>query len=216
MAVLEWDKTTEHYYETGISKGVFYKQAADGTYPLGVAWNGLTGVTESPSGAENTDLYADNIKYLTLRSAEDFGATIEAYTYPDEFAECDGSAQVATGVMIGQQPRSAFGLSYQTVIGNDVSFENYGYKIHLIYNATVSPSERAYQTINDSPDAITFSWELSTIPVAVAGHKPTACLIIDSTKVDATKLQTLKDALYGTASEDPYLPDPDTVIGMLR
>ena len=216
MSKLVWDQTTEHIYETGISSGVFYKQAANGTYPLGVAWNGLTGVTESPSGAENTDLYADNIKYLTLRSAEDFGATVEAYTYPDEFAECDGSAQVADGAMIGQQPRSAFGLVYKTVVGNDVSFENYGYKLHLIYNATVSPSERSYQTINDSPDAITFSWELSTIPVPVTGHKPTACITIDSTKANATNLATLEGYLFGTDNTDPYLPTPDFVIETLN
>ena len=195
---LVWDKTGERYYETGVSQGVLYPQNSDGTYPQGVAWNGLTGVTESPSGAEATALYADNIKYLNLISTEEFGATIEAYTYPDEFAECDGSASIATGVAIGQQPRKTFGMSYKTQLGNDVDGNAHGYKLHIIYGATASPSEKAYATINDSPEAITFSWEVTTTPVSVSGFQPTANLTIDSTKVDAGKLKKLEDILYGT------------------
>lgn len=217
MSKLVWDAVGEHLYETGVRMGVLYPQAADGTYPKGVAWNGLTGITESPSGADATALYADDIKYLELRAAEEFGGTIEAYTYPDEWAACDGSASPATGVVIGQQPRTPFGLCYRTVLGNDTERDDHGYKLHLIYNATASPSERAYQTINDSPDAITFSWEFTTTPVNVTGHKPTACITIDSTKVDSTKLKTLEDALYGASTGDTvaHLPTPDQVIGML-
>lgn len=217
MSKLVWDATGEHLYETGVRMGVLYPQAANGTYPTGVAWNGLTGITESPSGADATALYADDIKYLELRAAEEFGGTIEAYTYPDEWAVCDGSASPATGVVIGQQPRTPFGLCYRTVLGNDTERDDHGYKLHLIYNATASPSERAYQTINDSPDAITFSWEFTTTPVNVTGHKPTACITIDSTKVDATKLATLEAALYGGTGNDAvaHLPTPDEVIGML-
>lgn len=217
MSKLVWDAVGEHLYETGVRMGVLYPQAADGTYPKGVAWNGLTGITESPSGADATALYADDIKYLELRAAEEFGGTIEAYTYPDEWAACDGSASPATGVIIGQQPRTPFGLCYRTVLGNDTERDDHGYKLHLIYNATASPSERAYQTINDSPDAITFSWEFTTTPVNVTGHKPTACITIDSTKVDSTKLKTLEDALYGASTGDTvaHLPTPDQVIGML-
>ena len=217
MSELVWDAVGEHLYETGVSMGVLYPQAVDGTYPKGVAWNGLTGITESPSGADATALYADDIKYLELRAAEEFGGTIEAYTYPDEWAACDGSASPATGVTIGQQPRTPFGLCYRTVLGNDTQRDDHGYKLHLIYNATASPSERAYQTINDSPDAITFSWEFTTTPVNVTGHKPTACITIDSTKVDSTKLKTLKTALFGGTGNDEvaHLPTPDQVIGML-
>ena len=189
---LEWDKSGEHLFETGVDRGVLYPQAADGTYPKGVAWNGLTSVSESPSGADANALWADNIKYLNLYSAEEFGATIEAYTYPDEFAELDGSAEIAPGALIGQQNRKAFGLCYRTVLGNDIQGNDYGYKIHIIYGAQASPSEKSYETINDSPDAITFSWELNTTPVPVAGHKPTASIVIDSTKCDATKLATLE------------------------
>lgn len=220
MSRLVWDADSKRLYETGVRQGVLYVKADNGTYPKGVAWNGLTAVTESPSGAESTPLYADDIKYLDLRSAEEFGATVEAYTYPDEFAECDGSAQLAEGVMIGQQTRKAFGLCYRTVIGNDVKGEDYGYKLHLIYGATAAPSEKSYATINDSPEAITFSWELSTAPVNVAGFKPTASLTIDSTKVDAEKLQALEAILYGsdatgaaegTTGTEARLPLPDEV-----
>lgn len=216
MPALVWDQTGEKLYETGTKKGVFYKMSENGTYPKGVAWNGLTAVTESPSGAEATELYADDIKYLELMSAEKFGGTIEAYMYPDEFGECDGSAEPTPGVSIGQQNRSTFGMSYVTTIGNDIKGNDYGYKIHLIYGMKVSPSERGYQTINDSPEAITFSWEFTTTPVNVTGFKPTACLIIDSTKVDAEKLKTLEAKLYGRDSNEAELPLPDEVISMLK
>ena len=220
---LVWDKTGERLYETGVSQGVLYPQAAGGTYPKGVAWNGLTAVTESPSGAEATAIYADNIKYLSLMSAEEFGATIEAYTYPDEFAECDGSANIATGVSIGQQNRKTFGMSYKTVLGNDVDGENYGYKLHIIYGAMASPSEKGYATINDSPEAITFSWEVTTTPVSVTGFKPTASLTIDSTKADPTKLAALEEILYGKdgtggledTGVDPRLPLPDEIAELM-
>lgn len=195
---LKWDEDSKRFYETGVDRGVVYPKAADGTYPKGVAWNGLTGVTESPSGAEATALYADNMKYLNLRSAEEFAATIEAYTYPDEFAECDGTAKLADGVTIGQQARKPFGLCYRTKIGNDTDGEDHGYKLHLIYGGEAAPSEKAYQTINDSPEAITFSWEVSTTPVNVAGFKPTSQLIVDSTGVDPEKLKALEDILYGS------------------
>ena len=198
MAKIVWDKAAEHIYETGVDHGVLYPQKETGEYDKGVAWNGLTAVTESPSGAEATDLYADNIKYLSLLSAETFAATIEAYTYPDEFAALDGSGELAAGVMIGQQARSAFGLCYRTQVGNDVKGSDYGYKLHIIYGAKASPSEKAYSTINDSPEAITFSWELSTTPVAVEGFKPTASLVIDSTKVGPEKMAKLEAKLYGT------------------
>jgi len=211
--LLNWDQTGEKIYETGTDRGVLYPMSGS-TYGKGVAWNGLTAVTESPSGAEPTDLYADNIKYVSIRSAEEFGGTIEAYTYPDEFGQCDGSAELATGVSIGQQTRKAFGLSYRTKIGNDTDGNDHGYKIHLVYGATVSPSEKGYATINDSPDAITFSWEFTTTPVQVEGFKPTAILTIDSTKVDATKLAALEAILYGTSTPsetpgaDPVVVDP--------
>lgn len=211
MAKLAWDETSKRLYETGVRNGVLYPQATNGTYPKGVAWNGLTAVTESPSGAEETALWADDIKYLSLRSAEEFGATVEAYTYPDEFAICDGSAELAEGVIIGQQPRKPFGLSYRTVLGNDTELDAHGYKLHLIYGATASPSERAYQTVNDSPEAITFSWEMTTVPVAVTGAKPTACITIDSTKVDAAKLAALEKVLYGDENAEARLPLPDEI-----
>lgn len=222
---LVWDKTGEHYYETGVKNGVLYPMSASGTYPKGVAWNGLTAVTESPSGAEATALYADDIKYLNLMSNEEFGATVEAYTYPDEFAECDGSASLAEGVYIGQQARKTFGLCYRTTLGNDSKGNDYGYKLHIIYGAMASPSEKAYSTINDSPDAITFSWELSTTPVAVANFKPTASLTIDSTKVDPEKLASLEEILYGkdgtgedhsTGAVDPRLPLPDEIANIMK
>lgn len=222
---LVWDKTGEHFYETGVKNGVLYPMSASGTYPKGVAWNGLTAITESPSGAEATALYADDIKYLNLMSNEEFGATVEAYTYPDEFAECDGSASLTEGVYIGQQARKTFGLCYRTTLGNDSKGNDYGYKLHIIYGAMASPSEKAYSTINDSPDAITFSWELSTTPVAVANFKPTASLTIDSTKVDSTKLAALEEILYGkdgtgedqsTGAVDPRLPLPDEIANLMK
>lgn len=215
MSKLIWDQTGERFYETGVDHGVLYPIQEGGVYSKGVAWNGLTGVTESPSGAEASPIYADNIKYLNLMSAEEFGATIEAYTYPDEFAECDGSASIATGVYIGQQRRKAFGLSYRTVLGNDVDNNEYGYKLHLIYGALAAPSEKGYTTINDSPEAITFSWEVTTTPVNVTGFKPTACVTIDSTKADATKLAELENILYGTDSEEARLPLPDEVVEIM-
>ena len=215
MSKLVWDQTGERLYETGVKKGVLYPQKAGGTYADGVAWNGLTAVTESPSGAEVTPLYADDIKYLNLLSTEEFGATIEAYTYPDEFGQCDGSANIATGVSIGQQSRKAFGLSYRTTLGNDVDGNDFGYKIHIIYGAKAAPSEKGYQTINDSPEAISFSWEISTTPVEVTGFKPTAKVVIDSTKVDATKLAALEDILYGTESAEPRLPLPDEIATLM-
>lgn len=215
MTKLTWDQTGERFYETGVDHGVLYPIQEGGVYTKGVAWNGLTAVTESPSGAEASPVYADNIKYLNLMSAEEFGATIEAYTYPDEFAECDGSAAVATGVYIGQQKRKTFGLSYRTVLGNDVDSNDYGYKLHLIYGALAAPSEKAYATINDSPEAITFSWEVTTTPVAVTGFKPTACITIDSTKADETKLKALEAILYGSESEEARLPLPDEVMEIM-
>ena len=211
MAKLTWDETGKRLYETGVRMGVLYPQNASGLYPKGVAWNGLTAVTESPSGAEATALYADDIKYLSLLSTEEFGATVEAYTYPDEFAECDGSAELAPGVVIGQQKRKAFGMSYRTVVGNDVDGNDYGYKLHLIYGAMAAPSEKGYATINDSPEAITFSWEISTTPVSVDGFKPTASITIDSTKVEAEKLAALEKILYGDAETDARLPLPNEV-----
>lgn len=210
MSKLVWDETGKRFYETGVKNAVLYPQVS-GAYPKGVAWNGITAVTESPSGAEPTALYADDIKYLNLYSAEEFGATVEAYTYPDEFAVCDGTAELATGVSIGQQPRKPFGLSYRTTLGNDTENNDYGYKLHLIYGAMASPSEKSYATINDSPEAITFSWELTTTPVSVAGFKPTSCLTIDSTKVDKAKLEQLEDILYGTKEQEARLPLPDEV-----
>lgn len=218
MAKLTWDDTGNRLYETGVKQGVLYPVADNGGYGTGVAWNGLTAVTESPSGAEPTALYADDIKYLELMSNEEFGATIEAYTYPDEFAECDGSAELTEGVKIGQQPRKAFGLCYRTTLGNDVKGNDYGYKLHLVYGCKAAPSEKAYATINDSPEAITFSWEVTTTPVSVTGHKPTAHLEIDSTKVDPTKLAALEAILYGSATGDnatPRLPLPDEVLSTL-
>lgn len=223
MPRLKWDQTGERLYETGVRNGVLYPLGASGTYPKGVAWNGLTAVTESPSGAEATPLYADDIKYLNLMSTEEFGATIEAYTYPDEFAECDGSAALATGVQIGQQARKTFGLCYRTALGNDVAGNDYGYKLHIIYGALAAPSEKAYATINDSPEAITFSWEVTTTPVNVTGFKPTASITIDSTKADAAKLASLEEILYGKDAAsgggegvDPRLPLPDEIAELMK
>ncbi len=220
MGRLEWDKTGERVYETGVSHGVLYLLGPDGTYPKGVAWNGLTGVTESPSGAEANNIYADNQKYLSLMSAEEFGASIEAYTYPDEFAVCDGSAKIAKGVSIGQQPRQTFGLSYRSIIGNDTAGDGYGYKLHLIYGGKASPSEKGYQTVNDSPEAITFNWEVTTTPVEIKAvdpgtgkpFKPSACLTIDSTEAEPEKLKALEDILYGSEGTEAMLPLPDEVI----
>lgn len=215
MAKIVWDESGKRLYETGVKNGVLYIQDENGAYDKGVAWNGLTAVTESPSGAEATPLYADDIKYLELFSAEEFGATIEAYTYPEEFEACDGSASLGTGVTIGQQDRKTFGLCYRTVLGNDVKSNEYGYKLHLIYGAKAAPSEKGYQTINDSPEAITFSWEVTTTPVNVAGFKPTASVTIDSTKIDAAKLKTIEDMLYGTESVEAKLPLPDELKTLL-
>lgn len=194
---LKWDETGKRFYETGVDHAVLYPIDANGAYSKGVAWNGITAITESPSGAEANPLYADNIKYLNLVAAEDFGATIEAYTYPDEWAACDGSAEVAPGVMIGQQARKTFGLCHRTKLGNDVDGQDHGYKLHLIYGALAAPSERGYQTVNESPEAIQFSWTVTTTPVPVSGFKPTAILTIDSTKTDAAKLAALEAILYG-------------------
>lgn len=217
MSKLVWDTTGDRTYETGLNHGVLYPINASGAYTPGVAWNGLSSVSESPSGAEANAVYADNIKYLNLYSAEEFGATIEAYTYPDEWAQCDGSANLAEGVILGQQDRKTFGLCYRTVLGNDTEGDSHGYKLHLIYGAKASPSERQYQTINDSPEAITFSWEISTTPINVTGHKPVSCITIDSTKADAAKLAALEEILYGkdagqgVEAADPRLPLPDEI-----
>lgn len=214
MAKLKWDQTGEKLYETGTDRGVLFPMGDAGTYENGVAWNGLTAVNQSPSGAEPTPLYADNIKYLELMSNENFGFSIEAYTYPDEFAACNGEAELATGVSIGQQARKAFGMTYRSIIGNDVKNNEYGYKIHLIYGAKAAPSEKAYATVNDSPEAMTLSWECTTTPVEVEGFKPTAYVCIDSTKVDSTKLKALEDKLYGTESEEAALPMPAELVTM--
>ena len=215
MSKLVWDKSGERVYETGVRQGVLYPIADDGTYPKGVPWNGLTSVTESPSGAEATPLYADDIKYLNLMSAEEFGATIEAYTYPTEFGECNGEATLVEGVTIGQQARKPFGFSYRTTLGNDVKGNDYGYKLHLVYCALASPSEKTNSTINENPEPAAMSWEFSTTPVNVTGHKPTAHLTIDSTKVDEGKMKALEDALYGTESKEAYLPLPAEIITLL-
>ena len=215
MSILKWDQVGEKFYETGVKKGVLYPMNTMGQYPKGVAWNGLTAVTESPSGAEATAIYADDAKYLSLMSAEEFGATIEAYTYPVEFEACDGSAEIATGVTIGQQARNAFGMSYVTTVGNDTENNNHGYKLHIIYGALASPSEKGYSTINDSPEAITFSWTVTTTPVAVEGLKPTASLVIDSRKADPTKLAALEKILYGSAETEARLPLPDEIATLM-
>ena len=215
MSKIVWDAVGEHTFETGVRNGVLYLKDAQGAYNTGVAWNGLTSVSESPEGAEATDLYADDIKYLTLMSAENFKATIEAYTYPDEFEECDGSATIANGVVIGQQARKPFGLCYRTAIGNDTDGNEHGYKLHIVYGCQASPSEKQYSTVNDSPEAITFSWEVNTTPVNVTGKKPTATLIIDSTKADKAKLTALEAILYGSESTEPRLPLPDEIATLM-
>lgn len=212
---LVWDQTGDRLYETGISQCALYPQSAEGAYPMGYAWSGITAVTESPSGAEPTPLYADNIKYLNLVSAEEFAATIEAYTYPKEFEACDGSASIAEGVSIGQQPRKTFGLCYKTILGNDTANNKYGYKLHIIYGALAAPSEKSYATVNDSPEAITLSWEVSTTPVSVAEFEPTATLVIDSTKADPEKLAALEAILYGSDETDPRLPLPDEIATLM-
>lgn len=209
---LVWDKTGERFYETGVKNCALYVQDSTGAYPKGVAWNGITAITESPSGAEASPIYADDIKYLNLISAEEFGATIEAYTYPDEFAQCDGSAEIATGITIGQQVRKAFGIAYKTTLGNDIDGNELGYKLHIIYGCKAAPSEKAYATINDSPEAITFSWEISTTPVNIEGFKPTANITIDSTKVNAEKLAALETILFGSDSVEARLPLPNEII----
>ena len=214
MSKLVWDQTGERTYETGVDRGVLYPLQEDG-YTKGVAWNGLTSVSENPSGAEASPVYADNIKYLNLISVEEFGASVEAYTYPEEFAECDGTAAIATGVYVGQQTRKTFGMCYRTKLGNDVLGDEYGYKLHLIYGCKASPSEKAYQTVSDSPEAMTMSWELTTTPVNVTGFKPTACVTIDSTKVDAAKLAEFEAILYGTETEEARLPLPDEIVDLI-
>ena len=216
MARLIWDEVGQRFFETGVKNGVLYVQDNNGSYKNGVVWNGLTAVTESPSGAEETPLYADDVKYLTLRSAEEFGATVEAYTYPEEFEQCDGSAAIAAGVTIGQQARRAFGLCYRTSVGNDIQGQNFSYKLHLIYGCTVAPSEKSYSTINDNPEAITFSWELSTVPVPVDGFSPTASLVIDASKVDEGKMQLLENALFGDDQNEAKLLLPNEIMELIK
>ena len=212
---LVWDAVGKRYYETGVDHGVLYLRDETGAYTKGVAWNGLTAVSEAPSGAESNPQYADNIKYLNLVSAEEFSATIEAFTYPDEFEKCDGSATLATGVSIGQQDRKTFGFSYRTKVGNDVAGQDLGYKIHLVYGCLAAPSERGYQTVNDSPEALTFSWEISTTPVPVTGFKPTATVTINSRTTDPAKLKALEDLLYGTNATEARLPMPDAIAALI-
>lgn len=214
MAPLTWDQVGEKLYETGVDHGVLYLPDQAGIYNTGFAWNGLTTVTESPSGAEPNPQYADNIKYLNLYSAEEFGATIEAFTYPEEFGQCDGTALPAPGVAIGQQGRKMFGLSYRTKVGNDVDGSDFGYKLHMIWGAQAAPSEKAYATINDSPEAISFSWEITTTPVPVTDMKPTALIVVDSTVVDPTDLKALEDLLYGKAATEAALPTPDAIVAL--
>lgn len=214
MAPLTWDEVGERLYEVGVDHGVLYIPDAAGVYNTGFAWNGLTTVTESPSGAEPSPQYADNIKYLNLISAEEFGGTIEAFTYPDEFGQCDGSYAPSAGVVVGQQGRKQFGLSYRTRVGNDVEGTEFGYKLHLLYGLQAAPSEKAYATINDSPEAISFSWEVTSTPVPVTNRKPTSLIVVDSTVVDAADLTSLENLLYGQAAVQPALPTPDAVIAL--
>jgi hypothetical protein len=214
MAPLTWDEVGDRLYEVGVDHGVLYLPDAAGIYNKGYAWNGLTTVTESPSGAESNPQYADNIKYLNLYSVEEFGATIEAFTYPDEFAECDGTLVPSPGVAVGQQARKQFGLSYRSKVGNDIDGADFGYKLHLVYGCTAAPSEKAYATINDSPEAIAFSWDVTSIPVPVTDHKPTSLIVVNSTAVDAADLAALEDLLYGKASVEAALPTPDAVIAL--
>lgn len=215
MAKLVWNEAGKRLYETGVDRGVLYVSDGSGGYQKGVVWNGLVSVNESPSGAEATPLYAGNVKYVELMSNEEFGASIEAYTYPEEFEQCDGSAELAEGVTIGQQPRKSFGLCYRTKIGNDTAGDEHGYKIHLIYGAKAAPTEKSYTTINDSPEAITFSWEITTTPIEVAGHKPTATLTIDSTKVTPTALTAIETKLYGDTTGEATLPTPAEILALI-
>ena len=215
MAKLVFNNVGERLFETGVKNGVLYVMGDDGTYENGVVWNGLTAVTESPSGAETTPLYADDVKYVVIYAAEEFGATVEAYTYPEEFEECDGSASIFDGITIGQQTRKSFGMCYKTSVGNDVQGQDFGYKIHIIYGAKAAPSEKSYSTINDSPEAVTFSWELSTVPVPVEGFNPTATMVIDSTRVPAEKMALIEDKLYGTAETEATLPLPGELLALL-
>lgn len=215
MAKLVFNNVGERLFETGVKNGVLYVMGEDGTYENGVVWNGLTAVTESPSGAETTPLYADDVKYVVIYAAEEFGATVEAYTYPEEFEQCDGSASIFEGITIGQQTRKSFGMCYKTSVGNDVQGQDFGYKIHIIYGAKAAPSEKSYSTINDSPEAVTFSWELSTVPVPVEGFNPTATMVIDSTRVPAEKLALIEDKLYGTESAEATLPLPNELLALL-
>ena len=216
MAKLVWDQAGQKFFETGVSNGVLYVSDGQGGYLKGVAWNGLTSVAENPSGAESNPVYADNIKYLNIISAEEFGATIEAYTYPDEFMECDGSAQVVAGVNIGQQARKSFGISYKTRVGNDVAGDNLGYKIHVIYNCQAAPSGKTYSTVNESPEAITFSWEVTTTPVPVEGFRPTATVVFDSTKLDVEKMAAVENALYGGANSEAGLPSIEELLALVQ
>ena len=216
MSKIVWDETGKHFFETGIKNGVLYPQDSTGKYPKGVAWNGLTSVTESPGGADPSDIYADDDKYLTLRAKETFGGTIEAYTSPDEFGVCDGTAELAPGVYIGQQARKAFGLCYRTAVGNDVDGTDHGYKLHLVYGATASPSQKAYSTINESPEAMTLSWEFTTTPVKVTGHKPTALLVIDSRNVDPGVMTKIEKVLYGDDAKEASLPSPDEILALIN
>lgn len=216
MAKLIFNNVGERLFETGVKNGVLYVMGDDGTYENGVVWNGLTAVTESPSGAETTPLYADDVKYVVIYAAEEFGATVEAYTYPEEFEQCDGSASIFEGITIGQQTRKSFGMCYKTSVGNDVQGQDFGYKIHIIYGAKAAPSEKSYSTINDSPEAVTFSWELSTVPVPVEGFNPTATMVIDSTRVPAEKMTLIEDKLYGTEETEATLPLPGELLALLK
>ena len=216
MAKLVFNNVGERLFETGVKNGVLYVMGDDGAYENGVVWNGLTAVTESPSGAETTPLYADDVKYVVIYAAEEFGATVEAYTYPEEFEQCDGSAAISEGITIGQQTRKSFGMCYKTSVGNDVQGQDYGYKIHIIYGAKAAPSEKSYSTINDSPEAVTFSWELSTVPVPVEGHNPTATMVIDSTRVPAEKMTLIEAKLYGSEDSEATLPLPNEILELIK
>lgn len=216
MAKLVFNNVGERLFETGVKNGVLYVMGDDGAYENGVVWNGLTAVTESPSGAETTPLYADDVKYVVIYAAEEFGATVEAYTYPEEFEQCDGSAAISEGITIGQQTRKSFGMCYKTSVGNDVQGQDYGYKIHIIYGAKAAPSEKSYSTVNDSPEAVTFSWELSTVPVPVEGHNPTATMVIDSTRVPAEKMALIEAKLYGSEDSEATLPLPNEILALIK
>ena len=216
MAKLIFNNVGERLFETGVKNGVLYVMGDDGAYENGVVWNGLTAVTESPSGAETTPLYADDVKYVVIYAAEEFGATVEAYTYPEEFEQCDGSAAISEGITIGQQTRKSFGMCYKTSVGNDVQGQDYGYKIHIIYGAKAAPSEKSYSTINDSPEAVTFSWELSTVPVPVEGYSPTATVVIDSTRVPAEKMELIEAKLYGSEEAEATLPLPNEILELIK